>query len=71
MMFVRKRNNDLISREDVVNDGRKSTILCYPNMTVRVHYPDISDEENERRMKKLHDAAADILKEEIRKNGHP
>lgn len=41
--------------------------FTYPNMTVRVHFANISDEENARRMKKIHVAATEILKEVIRK----
>lgn len=40
-------------------------IFKYDNMTVRVYYPIISDEENERRMKRIHDSAANLLKEQI------
>ena len=72
MMFTSKKNSDLISREDILNDeGKiKTSVFKYPNMIVRVHFPDISEEENERRMKRIHDAAADVLKEVIRKNGN-
>lgn len=41
-------------------------VFTYPNMIVRVHFPDLSEEENKRRMKKLHDAAAELLKETLR-----
>jgi hypothetical protein len=43
--------------------------FIYPNAIVRVHFPDISDEENERRMKKIYKSAAELLKErkELRK----
>lgn len=34
----------------------------FPGMTVRVHIPDITKEERSRRMKKIHDAAAELLK---------
>lgn len=44
--------------------------FVYPNMIVRVHFPDISNEENERRMKRIHDAAAALLKEGIRNHGN-
>lgn len=44
--------------------------FVYPNMIVRVHFPDISNEENERRMKRIHDAAAALLKEGIRYHGN-
>lgn len=38
-------------------------VFEYPNMIVRVHIPDISDEENERRMKLVRKAAEALLKE--------
>ena len=37
--------------------------FTYPNAIVRVHFPDITDEENERRMKLLYQAAVEVLKE--------
>lgn len=39
----------------------------YPNMTVRVLIPDISDEENSRRMKRVYEAAADLIKSTMKK----
>ena len=42
-------------------------VFEYPNMIVRVHIPDISDEENERRMKAVRKAAEALLKEVRRK----
>ena len=38
----------------------------YPNATVRVHYPDISEEERKRRLKAVEKAAIALLKEEMR-----
>lgn len=38
-------------------------VFEYPNMIVRVHSPNISDEENQKRMKRLHIAAAELLME--------
>lgn len=38
----------------------------FPNCIVRVHIPDLTEEERERRMKAIHNAAADLLKEEFR-----
>ena len=37
--------------------------FTYPNAIVRVHFPDLSDEEQNRRMKKIHKAAEELLKE--------
>ena len=42
--------------------------IKYDNMTVNVYCPIISKEENERRYKKIHDAAVELLKEKIRKS---
>jgi formiminotetrahydrofolate cyclodeaminase len=42
--------------------------FTYPNAIVRVHFPDLSDEEQKRRMKKIQTAATELLKEvEVRK----
>jgi ribosome recycling factor len=43
---------------------REIQTFTYPNMIVRVHFPDLTEEENKRRMKRLHQAAAEILKEQ-------
>lgn len=37
--------------------------FVYPNAIVRVHIPDLTKEEREKRMKLVHDAAAALLKE--------
>lgn len=39
--------------------------FTYPNMIVRVHLPDLTDEEQKRRMKQIHKAAEELLKEKI------
>lgn len=36
--------------------------LSFENMTVRVHIPDITEEERTRRMKAVHKAAGELLK---------
>lgn len=36
--------------------------FTYPNMTVRVHIPDLTEQERSRRMKAIHKAASDLLK---------
>lgn len=41
--------------------------FTYPNAIVRVHFPDLSDEENNKRMKKIHKAAMELLKETRKK----
>ena len=38
----------------------------YPDAIIRVHFPDISDEENERRMKRIKKSAAELVKEKIK-----
>lgn len=47
---------------------REVQVFTYPTAIVRVHFPDITDDENQRRMKRLHKAAEEILKEkEVKK----
>ena len=41
---------------------RKPQTFTYPNMIVRVHFPDLTDAERKRRNKELYKAAEDILK---------
>ena len=43
-------------------------VFTYPNAIVRVHFPDLSDEEQKKRMKKIQTSAAELLKEvEVKK----
>lgn len=37
----------------------------YPNAVVRVHLPDLTDEEQKSCMKKIHKAAEELLKDKI------
>lgn len=46
---------------------REVQVFTYPNAIVRVHYPDLSEEENNRRMKKIQKAAMELLKETRKK----
>lgn len=47
-------------------DGQREVkTFTYPNAIVRVHFPDLSEEENNKRMKKIQKAAAELLKEKI------
>ena len=39
--------------------------FTYPNAIVRVHLPDLTDEEHNRRMKKIYKAAGELVKEKI------
>lgn len=41
---------------------KETLVFVYPNAVVRVHIPDIDDEENERRMKLVRRAAEDLLR---------
>lgn len=41
---------------------QETIILDFPDARVRVFRPVLSEEERERRMKKIHDAAADLLR---------
>jgi len=34
----------------------------YPNAIVHIHIPDLTEEERARRMKQIHDAAAELIK---------
>ena len=42
-------------------------VFEYPGWIIRVHIPDISDEENERRMVLVKKAATDLLREVIKR----
>ena len=44
---------------------RKSQTFTYPNMIVRVHFPDLTDDERKKRSKELYKAAEDILKSAV------
>lgn len=45
-------------------DGQRETrTFIYPNAIVRVHFPDLTQEEHDRRMKQIYKAAVDVLKE--------
>ena len=45
-------------------DGQRETrTFIYPNAIVRVHFPDLTPEEQKRRMKRIYQAAVDVLKE--------
>ena len=39
--------------------------LYYPNMVVRLHLPDITDEEQKVRMKRVYKATEELLKEKF------
>ena len=48
-------------------DGQETVkTFEYPNMTVRVHIPDLSKEERARRMKAIYQAAAELLKSQTK-----
>lgn len=46
---------------------KETRVFEYPNAIVRVRIPDISDEENERRMKAVRKAAEAVLREANKK----
>ena len=41
---------------------KKTKTIVFPGMIARVHFPDISAEERTKRMKQIHNAAANLLK---------
>ena len=46
-----------------VQDNYKETIIIeFPNMIAKVHIPDLTEEEQKRRMKIIHDAAARLIR---------
>lgn len=45
---------------------RESKVFTYPNAIVRVHFPDLTAEEHNRRMKTIRKAAEDLLKETVK-----
>lgn len=46
-----------------MNGQSEIKTFTYPNAVVRVHFPDLTDEENKRRMNQIHKAAMELLKE--------
>lgn len=44
----------------------ETKIFTYPNMIIRVHRPEITPAEREKRKQAIHNAAADLLKGERR-----
>jgi hypothetical protein len=40
----------------------QSRVFTYPNATVRVHFPDIADSENERRLREIKRSAEALLR---------
>jgi hypothetical protein len=41
--------------------------FIFDNMTVRVHSPELSDEERTKRMQQIHNAASNLLKDYLKK----
>ena len=54
--------------EKVIKDGVEYNLKIFKcdNAVVRVYAPILTEEEHERRMKRIHDAAAELLKDKIR-----
>ena len=50
-----------------MNGKNEMQTFIYPNMIVRVHFADISEEENNRRISRIKKAATELLKEVRRK----
>jgi ribosome recycling factor len=48
------RKKDTYSRMETITSG---------NAIIRVHFPDLTEEERSRRMKQIHKAAADLIRE--------
>ncbi len=48
-----------------MNGQREMRTFQYPNMIVRVHFPDLTEDEKKRRTKELHKAAETILKSAV------
>jgi hypothetical protein len=46
---------------------KKSKVFHYDNAIITVYFPDISDEENERRMERIKVAAAALLKDTMKR----
>ena len=53
-----------MKQEDTYKEVRT---FHYPNATVRVHIPDITDEARERRMKEIGESAVDIVLSRVNK----
>ena len=66
IFIIQKGRVSMKAQEDVYQEP---IILHLNNATVRVFRPVLSDEERARRMKIIHDAAADVLKEVIKNGG--
>lgn len=41
-------------------------VFTYPNMVVRVHHPEIAEEEHKRRMKQVYMAAENVFKSKMK-----
>lgn len=50
-----------------MNSQREMRTFHYPNMIVRVHFPDLSDDERKRRMAQIHKAAEELIKRGVKK----
>lgn len=52
----------MLNQKDKYNDP---IIITFPNMVARVYTPILEPEERERRMKAIHKATADVLKNKL------
>lgn len=55
-----------IKGSDFMEGQNEIRTFTYPNAIVRVHFPDLTAEEQKRRMKYIYKAAEALLKEKIR-----
>lgn len=46
-----------------MNGQRETITFTYPNAIVRVHFPDLTEEEHKKRTKQIYKAAEALLKE--------
>ena len=40
---------------------KKVVVMEFPNMIARIHIPDLTEDEQKKRMKRVHDAAVNLL----------
>ena len=56
---------DKKTEEVIIKDEGNIRTFIYPNAIVRVQFADISDEENEKRMKRIKEAAIALMKDKL------
>ena len=53
-----------------MNGQRETITFTYPNAIVRVHFPDLTEEEHKKRTKQIRKAAEELIKEKIKRETH-